>query len=201
MAIKKFSEKEIRLRRKFIKEAINLRGYVFYYYSLDIDKTKNTSEYSSLYNESPQEYHFYNRFEIKGTIQTGNAELKNKKWGIETVQKETSDLITAEIYYLTPQDKWADDFGENTILPNEFEESDLFLKVIPKVGDYLRYPKSGNQFFEITSVYNSGWDFFETYMLTLMQRPYIVSEETLSSSIEKTVTKNINQRDSESSFG
>lgn len=193
MAIKKFSAKEVKYYRRRIKELINLRGFNITYYSLNLNKTKNTAKYSSLYNEAPQDMHFYTRYDIRGFIHTSNADFWNKKFGLEYIQQEPTNIIDAQIYYLTPQDKWASDFGENTMLPQEYEESDLFLKIVPKIGDYLRYPIDGDQFFEVTTIFPDGWDFLTTYLLRLIQRPNINSEEDLSIDITTPNVENPNQ--------
>lgn len=193
--MKMTSPKEINYYRQRIKELINLKGFDISYYSLNLEKTQNTDKYSKLYNEAPQGSHFYTKYGIRGFISTTDADFWNKKFGIEYIQSEPTQIIDAQLYYLTPQDKWSEDFGENRLLPISYEESAEFLKIIPKIGDYLRYPITGNQFFEITSVYPEGWDFLTSYLLRCMQRPNVNSEGDLSIDIEQSTVQDPNQQD------
>ena len=169
--------------RNFIKEAINLKGYDLTYYSLDKQKTQNNSEFSSVYNESPQVHHYYTKYLIRGFIKATTAYKLHQKYGIEYVQQDPKTMIEASIYYATPQEKWPENMGKDKLLESSFEEDSIFLKIIPKEGDYIQYGIDNTQYFEVTSVYPFGWDFLRTYNLVMMQRPYIKSEEDLSNYI------------------
>lgn len=185
-------EKEIRFFRNLIKEGLNLKGFDIIFYSLNIDKTKAHSNFSNAYNEAPILDHYYTKYFIKGFITAQEAAQMHKKFGIEYIQTDINSLLTAVIYYINPTKKWSETMGNNTLIDNNIEESPYFLKVIPKIGDFLQYGKDNSQFFKITTVFPYGWDFVTIYKLSLMQLPFIKSENDLSSYIIEKPKENNN---------